>query len=101
MKTNDIIKLFEKYIQKFNDKAVITLKKNLDNCSFKAYKKLTYSVHFIHRISKQGFILANLDHTARVTNEEEEKALIDCMDKKLLTWMFDWLRKTHLIDGNE
>lgn len=97
MKTIDIVKLFESYVQKFNDKAVIILKKNLENCSFKAYKKLTYTLHFTHRITKQGFDLVTMDNTARVTNEKEEEELYKSLDERLFLWMLDWVRKNNLL----
>lgn len=97
MKMTDIVKVFEKYIQKSNDKAVITLKKNIEHCSsFKAYKKYTYSLHFTNRKTGNGFVLVTLDSTARVTNEEEEKALIEELDNKLLFWMFDFIKEKNL-----
>lgn len=101
MKTTDIVKLFEEYVQRFNDKAVIVLKKNLDKCAFKAYKKLTYSLYFSHRISGQGFMLVSMDDTARVTTPEEEEALFKKLDERLFLWMLDWVRKNNLIYANE
>lgn len=101
MKTIDIVKLFEKYIQRFNDKAVIVLRKNLEPCSFKAYKKLSYSLYFTNRATGNGFELVNMDSTARVTNEEEERILREILDANLVTWMFEYIRKSNLNYVNE
>lgn len=95
MKTADIVKLFEEYVQRFNNKTIIVLKKNLDNCAFKAYKKLTYSLNCIKKETGEVFNLVNIDHTARVTNEEEESKLREYLDNELILWMFEYIRKSN------
>lgn len=101
MKMIDIVKLFEEYVRKSNEKAVVILKRNLDGCSFKAYRKLTYTLYFTNRETGNGFELVTLDSTAKVTNKEEEDKLREDLDKRLLMWMFDFIRNNTFIHDNE
>lgn len=90
---NEVVNIFEKYVQKYNDKAVIVLKKSLLPCSFKAYKKLTYSLWYTNRETGNGFELVSMDNTARVISEDDEKSLRKDLDEKLILWMFDYIKE--------
>lgn len=90
---DNVVKIFEKFIQAFHKTAVIVLRKQSFKLSFKAYTKLEYSLWYIDRQSDARHELVTLDATSRVTNDEERKELEKTLDERLVEWMFEYVRK--------
>lgn len=94
----DVVKVFEEFIQQFHKTAVIVLKKEYRRCVVKAYKTLVYSLWFVDRETGDRHNLVSMDTTARVTTEEEEQKLKDECTRKLIYWMFNYIMKFNYVD---
>ena len=90
---DEVVKVFEEFIQNFHKTYVIVLRKEYGNSTFKAYKKLTYSLWLIDRETDVRHQLVTMDNTARLTTVEEEMKLRKALDNNLIMWMFEYIRK--------
>lgn len=89
----EIVKVFEKYVQKQNEKVVITLHIKTETLKFKAYKQITYSLHYINRGTNNDIELVSMDNKGRVVNENDLTVLQNELNEKLILWMFDFIKE--------
>lgn len=88
----DFITALENYVRPINDKAMFILQKEFEPCSFKAFKKIKYTLWYIDKLRDKRFPIYTIQSTLRVTSPEEEEIAIREVNLKFMTDIFKFIR---------
>lgn len=88
----DFITALENYVRPINDRAMFILQKEYEPCTFKAYKKLRYTLWYIDKSRDKRFPIYTIQNTSRVTSPEEEELVTRQTNLKFMEDIFKFIR---------
>ncbi len=104
----DFITALENYVRPINNKAMFIFQKEIEPCSFKAFKKFRYTLWYIDKSRDKRFPIYTIQSTFRITSPEEEEIAAREINLKFMTDMFKFIRGEEFklilggsYDGNE
>lgn len=92
MVIEDVVEALERNVRAINESATFVLQKEIEPCSFKAFKKYRHTLWYIDRSRKEKFRVFTIQKVCRVTSEQEEKAELRELELQFMTFLFDYVR---------